>query len=685
MSLQVATASFASTPADGTLTASRQITPVSTSFRAYANFIYRKNTDVTFVGANTSASASVVVPSHQPLDLLIVFAVNGSGTGNPLVPSGEGWTEIHYGGAMGSRVAYKFAQTNSEVAGIWAGATRTTIAVYRNVRAVVKTTTSSTSTFPDKILYPNVYSNQSSGGSRLIAFSASENLLDPQTAPSGFTSRTSTAAIGEVAPGVGLHDRLAPTGAAALQTFSIDDVPTSADPGKQIAFGVLLASGRPQIVQPTIEYESTLNGTAIARTLFVRSKRLEANLTEFLFLYRQFLDVETGSFSYSVSSPTSAKGFYLLAETAEFTTSVLDITTVRALRYGWPGIAVTPYLLTGDNPTTDLGFFINPQNGGFSATWASIGLRHSAIVIQTSTGYQYEFDATFIRTLIEAFTGNTFGYSLSEVGLRNDGVSYVAGKPTGLPPALGGSDPSGPTFMRPAFVRYGSVNQSRDLGVVSNFFGEFTGEIGSQVGTNTIYFKLETIGPADLLVKRNAVNKYTDRFVSINVLDANRKLVEVNDFGFAYNNEVVNTPGEESLSSLPAGVYYFSISTDQWQAVPYSVTIQAIRFIAIDGAAQISAALAGRFAIAKLRGGALLTAPLVSSVPPFDTIIGTTGAIIVSSGSRGQLVIPSGVAVGRMLPSGRLKKTHKIGGIATGSMPNVATLSSQPPYGGYGG
>ena len=185
-------------------------------------------------------------------------------------------------------------------------------------------------------------------------------------------------------------------------------------------------------------------------------------------------------------------------------------------------------------------------------------------------------------------------------------------------------------------------------------------------------------------MSKNPINKYTDQSISINVLNSERKLVEVNDFGFAYNNEIVNTDKKESVSSLPAGIYYFTITTNTWQAVPYSVTIQAIRFTAIEGAAIVSASLAGRFAISKMRGAATLPGPFEATIPPFDRIKQPAGPALVSSGSRGTLVIPSGVAVGRMLPSGRLKETHKISGHSGGAMPNVATLSSQPPYGGYG-
>ena len=686
-SLQVATASFASTPASGSLIATHKLNAERPEYRSFANLVYRKNSEVQFVGAATTTMNTAVMPSHQVLDCIIVFAINTTGTTPPLVPAGEGWTTlISSGTRFGATVAYKFALTNTETVGSWVLSDRTAVAVYRNVRDI-DPARKIEQTNVQKIRLGNFVDIQSQLGNKYVAVNVSRDVIDnDNTTNSVHSVRASTHQYDPAAsaPGLVLIDRsVNPTTLTAPTTRYFGNI-NHPQHGDQIILLLNLKPGKPTIHQDVVPYQTTLNGTAVARTLFVTSKRFEANLTEFLFLYQQFLDVDTGNFGYSVSSPTLGKGFYLHAESASYALAGEDITEVRALRYGWPGIAVTPYVFAGSTPNTELGFFVNPQNGSFTSAYGSIGLTHQAIVLQTSTPYLVEVDAVLIRTLIVHFTGNSFTHALRQIGLRNDGLSITGGRDTGLPPAVGGSTPSSPSFLRPALVEYNSVHQSRDLGKLNNFLGKFSGEIGSQTGTSTIYFKLETLGPADIKVTKNPINKYTDQSISINVLNSERKLVEVNDFGFAYNNEIVNTDKEESVSSLPAGVYYFTITTNTWQAVPYSVTIQAIRFTAIEGAAIVSASLAGRFAISKMRGAATLPGPFEATIPPFDRIKSPAGPALVSSGSRGTLVIPSGVAVGRMLPSGRLKETHKISGHSGGAMPNVATLSSQPPYGGYG-
>ena len=686
-SLQVATASFASTPASGSLIATHKLNAERPEYRSFANFVYRKNSEVQFVGAATTTMNTAVMPSHQVLDCIIVFAINTTGTTPPLVPAGEGWTTlISEGVRFGATVAYKFALSNTETVGSWVLSDRTAVAVYRNVRDI-DPSRKIEQTNVEKIRLGNFVDIQSQLGNKYVAVNVSRDVIDnDNTTNSTHNVRASTHQYDPAAsaPGLVLIDRSVTPGILNAPTTRYFGNINHPQHGDQIILLLNLKPGKPTIHQDVVPYQTTLNGTAVARTLFVTSKRFEANLTEFLFLYQQFLDVDTGNFGYSASSPTLGKGFYLHAESASYALTGEDITEVRALRYGWPGIAVTPYVFAGSTPNTELGFFVNPQNGSFASTYGSIGLTHQAIVLQTSTPYLVEVDATFIRFLIAHLSGNSFTQTLHQIGLRNDGLSITGGRDTGLPPAVGGSTPSSPSFLRPALVEYNSVYQSRDLGKLNNFLGKFSGEIGSQVGTSTIYFKLETLGPADIRVSKNPINKYTDNYISINVLNSERKLVEVNDFGFAYNNEIVNTDKEESVSSLPAGVYYFTVSTNTWQAVPYSVTIQAIRFTAIEGAAIVSASLAGRFAIAKMRGAATLPGPFEATIPPFDKIKQPAGPALVSSGSRGTLVIPSGVAVGRMLPSGRLKETHKISGHSGGAMPNVATLSSQPPYGGYG-
>ena len=298
-------------------------------------------------------------------------------------------------GTMGVTVAYKFALTNTETVGGWVFSDRTAVGVYRNVRDIDGFRISHFNNKPN-IRFGTLIQLQVQQGSRLVGVNVSRDVVDNDNVVSGnLRASLHQNDPNQTGPGLVLVDKLYNFNATSDKAPSNKSIPgiSHVSHGEQVGVLINLRSGKPTIYQETVPYQTTLNGTAVARTLFVTSKRFEANLTEFLFLYQQFLDVDTGNFGYSVSSPTLGKGFYLHAESAAYALTGEDITEVRALRYGWPGIAVTPYVFAGNTPNTELGFFVNPQNGSFASTYGSIGLTHQAIVLQTSTPYLVEVDA----------------------------------------------------------------------------------------------------------------------------------------------------------------------------------------------------------------------------------------------------------------------------------------------------
>ena len=205
--------------------------------------------------------------------------------------------------------------------------------------------------------------------------------------------------------------------------------------------------------------------------------------------------------------------------------------------------------------------------------------------------------------------------------------------------AHGGSVSTDPSFLRPRFVQYNSVSKSRDLGLVNNFLGTFEGEIGAQAGTQTLFFKITTRGDANLKIVQNPVNRFTDKQISIGILDANRKQIGVNEFGFGFNNEITTTEENESSNPLPGGTYYFTVSGSQWVKIPYSVSIQAIRFKELKGSVTLSAQPRARFAISKLIGAATLPAAFARRFQPALNSSSRLVAILVSNGTRGTLVV----------------------------------------------
>ena len=375
-------------------------------------------------------------------------------------------------------------------------------------------------------------------------------------------------------------------------------------------------------------------------------------------------------------------GFYLQADSGELQYDVTNTFLQRALLL-FP--QTDSFNFAGNGVDLPKGFFTTPQTGVFNLSVADVGPTHSAKISVDRDDLLVSDVAAFLqRSIIEAFGGSSFSFSVSQVGVTNPTASPPGGGPAKSPDiAHGGSVPTDPSFLRPRFVHYNSVSKSRDLGLVNNFLGTFEGEIGAQTGTQTLFFKITTRGDANLKIVKNPINRYTDKQISIGLLDSNRKQIGLNEFGFGFNNEITTTEQEESSTPLPGGTYYFTVSGSQWVKIPYSVSIQAIRFKELKGSVILTAQPRARFAISKLIGAATLPAAFAVTIPTNEQLKQPTGPILLSNGSRGALVIPSGVAVGRMVPTGRLKHTHKISGTASLSGANVATLDSAPSY-GYG-
>ena len=107
--------------------------------------------------------------------------------------------------------------------------------------------------------------------------------------------------------------------------------------------------------------------------------------------------------------------------------------------------------------------------------------------------------------------------------------------------AYGGSDKTSPSFLRPEHVKYNTPLKAKNLGQVDNLAQTLTGSVGSEGGTNTLYFKVTTNGESDLRITKNVLNKFEDKYLSIGILDSDYNPLPINSSGFTYFNEVVHT------------------------------------------------------------------------------------------------------------------------------------------------
>lgn len=186
----------------------------------------------------------------------------------------------------------------------------------------------------------------------------------------------------------------------------------------------------------------------------------------------------------------------------------------------------------------------------------------------------------------------------------------------------GGSDNTQPDFNRQAYVKYNSVNDSRELGPVSSARLDFRGVVGGRSGTQTLFFAFTITTPSRVGLRRIRINKYTDQYVMVSLRD-NAGPVALGEDGFAgsqlYPVEIVKSPysveigyvnsgywdkgyatydyetreggsavvlaseaeAELPFTSnygelLPPGKYWFLVSSSQWAELPYRVQLAVV-------------------------------------------------------------------------------------------------------------
>lgn len=251
--------------------------------------------------------------------------------------------------------------------------------------------------------------------------------------------------------------------------------------------------------------------------------------------------------------------------------------------------------------------------------------------------------------------------------------------------SYGGSVKTSPSFLRLDHVKFNSISKAKDLGSVDNLNTRITGHIGTEVGTNTIYFKVQSLGESDIRITKNLLNKHTDKYISIGVLNENKHQIPLTDSGFAYKNDIINTDVDEKLLQLKPGIFYFTISSSQWQKLPYSVNLEVIRYLQLYGTASGSLIPTSRIPLVKGVGIALLSDGTYGAFPAPSTIKALEGSTTGNKESYGVIIINSvGTAVGRFEPYGRMLMYHRIPS-ATSELTssNYATLTVSSPGGGY--
>ena len=190
-------------------------------------------------------------------------------------------------------------------------ANRCTVAIYRNAKGVKGRGVDGGAFDNNNVRYSAVTGLLSAQQPTLVAFSGTEANLDAALTPPGFTTRTSTDAVGGSAPGIGLHDK---TVAIGDDTQPLADVATSSATDT-FSVTLIVEAGTPGLSAETSSFQTTLSGDIHVRTFIPRRATFRAELTNVLTLYSSFYDAGSGSFAASVPqlTPTLASTWQRIA------------------------------------------------------------------------------------------------------------------------------------------------------------------------------------------------------------------------------------------------------------------------------------------------------------------------------------------------------------------------------------
>lgn len=129
---------------------------------------------ISFVGQAAAAATSVALPAHQPGDLIVIWAYQGTSNANTIALA-SGYTATAGQSGIGansqsSRTAYKIATSSSELSGEWTNAEEVIAHVYRGVDQTTPIGGTSSMTGVADVTFPAITLAISDGSSWIAAF-----------------------------------------------------------------------------------------------------------------------------------------------------------------------------------------------------------------------------------------------------------------------------------------------------------------------------------------------------------------------------------------------------------------------------------------------------------------------------------------------------------------------------------
>jgi len=254
----------------------------------------------------------------------------------------------------------------------------------------------------------------------------------------------------------------------------------------------------------------------------------------------------------------------------------------------------------------------------------------------------------------------------------------------------GGSDTASPSFNRPSYVLYTSVNHPKDFGSVRQIDLDIEGVVGAESGSQTLFFTFTTLLLSRITLRRVLLNPYTDQYVSVSLRN-NEGSVLLSYDGFSYS--LPDSPA--SLGAAPVPIFDLGyVSCGYWvtgygendcqQTSPRATPVGS------GGAAALGVELASA-STEIVPPGPYRVVVSSSEWPqlPYRFLLNVglvgelSGASDLQDQSRAQLGLtkPVGEARLRLVPMGALVRSIALEGTATSQAVPSGTVTRTSPYG----
>lgn len=174
---------------------------------------------ITRIGSAAGAGNTLTMPAHQAGDLLLMFAYRDGSTTPPVLR--DGWTNVLNGGTATNscRIAYKIAESSSEIADSWGTASSLICVVYRADGTIGVGASARSSSASTTISYPALTLNNTDGTSWVVGFGGHRSIdTAVETPPTGMVNLVSVLDGTDEAAG---HDTNGPVSSWSLQTVSV--------------------------------------------------------------------------------------------------------------------------------------------------------------------------------------------------------------------------------------------------------------------------------------------------------------------------------------------------------------------------------------------------------------------------------------------------------------------------------